>query len=86
MKRFLPILLLLVVAPLRAADIDVVRQNFVDYYTAAGAPRSSERLQKSLSEMEWATGTYTAPGYLLSDGSWSDINYAEIPSGGWSPW
>lgn len=86
MKRLLPVLLLLAVAPARAAEIDVVRQNFLDYYTAAGAPRSSERLQKSLSELEWATEAYTAPGYLLSDGSWPDINYAEVPSGGWSPW
>ena len=86
MRRLIPILVLAAAPLAAAADIDVVRQNFVDYYTAAGAPRSSERLQKSLDEMEWAIQTWTAPGYLSSDGSWSDINYLETPAGGWSPW
>jgi chondroitin AC lyase len=84
MKRLLPILVL-VAFPLRAADIDVVRRNFVDFYTATGASRSSERMAKSLSELEWAVGMYTEPQYLLSDGSWIDINYSEKPSGVWSP-
>ncbi|HUP44172.1 MAG TPA: polysaccharide lyase family 8 super-sandwich domain-containing protein, partial [Thermoanaerobaculia bacterium] len=85
MKRLLPILLGLAL-PLHAEDIDIVRQNFVDYYTAAGAPRSSERMEKALSEMEWATATYIESGYLLSDGGWSDIDYSQQPDGAWSPW
>ena len=29
---------------------------------------------------------HIAAGFLLSDGSWSDIRYDEVPSGTWSPW
>src|SRR5687767_12110334 len=29
---------------------------------------------------------FTAPGFLLSDGTWSDINYSDSPDGSWSPW
>lgn len=85
MKRLLPILLFLA-TPLGATGIDAVRQNFIDYYTAAGASRSSHRMQQALGEMEWAVEQYTAPGFLLSDGGWSDIRYDEEPSGSWSPW
>ena len=83
MKRL--ILALALIAVPASADIDVVRRNYIDYYTAAGAPRSSERMQKSLSEIEWAAGHFSQPGWLLSDGSWTDINYLETPSGVWSP-
>lgn len=79
--------IVLILAPaLHAADIDVVRKNFRDYYTAAGADRSSRRMQTSLAELEWYVRTNTAPGFLLSDGSWTDIDYSQIPSGSWSPW
>ena len=67
-------------------DIDAVRANFLNYYTAAGADRSAPRMQQALGDLESATRSYTAPGYLLSDGSWSDIDYTETPSGSWSPW
>ncbi|MBV9493097.1 MAG: hypothetical protein JOZ54_02540 [Acidobacteria bacterium] len=70
----------------RAADIDVVRKNFVDFYTAAGADRTSSRMQTALNDLESQTRTVTAPGFLLSDGSWSDINYKDTPDGSWSPW
>jgi chondroitin AC lyase len=70
----------------RAADIDVVRKNFVDFYTAAGAERTSPRMQGALGDLESQTRSVTAPGFLLSDGSWSDIDYKDIPDGGWSPW
>jgi len=69
-----------------AAPIDVVRQNFVDYYTAAGADRSSPRMEAALGAQESAARAYAAPGYLLGNGSWTDIDYKETPSGGWSPW
>lgn len=67
-------------------DIDVVRANFLDYYTAAGADRTAPRMQQALGDLESATRTYTAPGFLLSNGSWSDIDYTQTPAGNWSPW
>lgn len=76
----------LLALPLRAADIDVVRKNFIDYYTAAGAERTSPRMQGALGDIESQTRSVTAPGFLLSDGSWSDINYKDTPDGSWSPW
>ncbi|MBK5260342.1 MAG: hypothetical protein JJE51_12165 [Thermoanaerobaculia bacterium] len=86
MKRTLAILLLLAAPPAYAADIDVLRENFLRFYTAAGASRGSPRMQMSLGELEGAVRSYTAPGYLLSDGSWTDVNYKETPAGSWSPW
>ncbi|HEX8173370.1 MAG TPA: polysaccharide lyase family 8 super-sandwich domain-containing protein [Thermoanaerobaculia bacterium] len=85
-KLTLPLLLLLVASVAKAADIDVVRAQFTGYYTAAGADRSSARMQKALGELEWSAKQLTAPGFLLADGSWSDINYNETPAGGWGPW
>jgi chondroitin AC lyase len=70
----------------RGADIDIVRKNFVDYYTAAGAERTSPRMQGALGDLESQTRGVTAPGFLLSDGSWSDIDYKDTPDGSWSPW
>jgi chondroitin AC lyase len=84
-KRILPLLLALL--PFSApASVDSVRQNFIDYYIAAGAPRTAARLAFALEGLEASARANTAPGFLLSDGSWSDINYKEIPSGSWSPW
>lgn len=80
------IILSLLASPLHAADIDDVRRNFIDFYIAAGADRTSARMQQSLGELEGAARTVTAPGFLLSDGSWSDINYTETPAGSWGPW
>ncbi|HEX7153469.1 MAG TPA: polysaccharide lyase family 8 super-sandwich domain-containing protein [Thermoanaerobaculia bacterium] len=85
--RFLGALVLSLFATVSfAADIDVVRQNFIDYYTAAGADRSAPRMAEAIGGLESHARQITAPGFLLSDGSWSDINYAEKPDGGWSPW
>jgi chondroitin AC lyase len=85
MKR-LVLALTLIAVPLAAADIDTVRQNFIGYYAAAGADRTTPLVQGALSDLENATRAYTAAGFLLSDGSWSDINYGETPTGAWSPW
>jgi len=84
MKRLLVLLFLAV--PLHAADIDVARQNFIDYYTAAGADRTAPMMQQALGDLENATRSDTAAGFLMSDGSWSDINYSETPAGSWGPW
>jgi len=87
MKKLLPFLLVLVSMPASAAtDLELVRANFLAYYTAAGVDRTAPRMQQALGDLENATRSYTAPGFLLSDGSWADIDYAEIPSGSWSPW
>ena len=86
MKRVLLVLALLVPGTAFAADFDVVRQSFLDYHTAAGADRSSPRMQEPLAALEGTARQVTAPGFLLSDGSWSDVNYKEVPDGGWSPW
>lgn len=85
MKR---LLFLLLVVPLtaRAADIDVVRGQYLGYYTAAGADRSTLRMQEALGALESVTRDVTAPGFLRDDGSWSDIDYTDTPDGGWSPW
>ena len=84
MRRVL--LLLLLASSARAASIDVVRSNFINYYTAAGADRSAPRLSAALADLESQAQSYSAPGYLLSNGKWADINYSDVPSGSWSPW
>ena len=86
MKRLLlPVLLLLATAA-SAADIDLVRAQFVGYHIAAGADRATARMQDALGALESVTREVTAPGFLRDDGSWSDIRYDEVPDGGWSPW
>jgi len=67
-------------------DVDVVRRNVVDYYVATNADRSDARLRASLEGIEAHTRELTRAGFLLSDGSWSDLRYDEIPTGAWSPW
>jgi len=84
-KRLLLGLLFAVAVPLHAS-VDTVRQNFLDYYAAAGADRAAPLMADALSTLEAQTRDITAPGFLLADGSWSDINYKETPSGSWSPW
>ena len=66
-------------------SIETVRQNFISYTTAAGADRTSHHMVSALASLENDTRNDTAPGFLLSDGSWSDINYREVPSGTWTP-
>jgi chondroitin AC lyase len=69
-----------------AAEIDAVRSNLIGYYTGAGADVTAPRMRDALSGLENEARNYIAPGFLQSDGSWSDLNYAETPSGSWSPW
>ena len=84
-KILLPILIL-VSTVANAADIDRVRAQFLAYHTAAGADRTSARMRSALADLEASARWVTAPGFLLSDGTWSDIDYADSPDGGWSPW
>lgn len=83
MTRFL-ISLLLLASSASAADIDVVRDQFIGYYTAAGADRTSGRMSEALGTLEWVARTHADA--LRSDGSWPDITYDETPDGGWGPW
>ena len=85
-QRLLLPLLLLLPAAAQAADIDVVRSQFAGYYTAASASRSSARMQDALAGLESTARWATEPGFLLSDGSWSDIDYGGTPDGSWGPW
>jgi chondroitin AC lyase len=79
-------LLLLTSSVAAAADIDVVRAQFLDYYSADGASASAPRMRKALDELESVTRQITGPDWLRSDGSWIDINYNGAPDGGWGPW
>jgi len=82
------LLFLILLTPLAAsaADIDVVRGQYIGYYTASGADRATPRMQDALGALESVTRDSTAPGFLRDDGSWSDIDYTDTPDGGWSPW
>jgi chondroitin AC lyase len=84
MKRLLIAVLLLTTFPAAAADIDVVRQQFIGYYTAAGADRSAPRMRDVLAGLESEARTYADA--LNSDGSWPDVQYNETPAGDWGPW
>ncbi len=84
MKPLLIVAVLLTAAVARAADIDVVRQQWIGYATAAGADRNSPRLSEALGTLEWVARSHADA--LNSDGSWPDINYHETPEGNWGPW
>jgi Polysaccharide lyase family 8, super-sandwich domain/Polysaccharide lyase family 8, N terminal alpha-helical domain/Polysaccharide lyase family 8, C-terminal beta-sandwich domain len=86
MKKLLLPLVLFVATAATAADIDRVRAQFLAYHTAGGADRSSTRMREALADLEASAQHVTAPGFLLSDGTWSDIDYADSPEGDWSPW
>ena len=86
MKTLLLGILIVSAGVASAADIDSVRAQFVAYHTAAGADRSSTRMRDALADLEASARHVTAPGFLLSDGTWSDINYSDSPDGSWSPW
>jgi hypothetical protein len=87
LRRLLPFLLVSLLAPrVHAAPIDDVRASFLAYTTAAGADRNVPRMREALSALESEARRVSAPGYLLGDGSWNDINYSDTPAGDWSPW
>ena len=84
MKRVLIPILILVASSASAADLDVVRAQFIAYSTAAGADRSSTRMTDALGALAWSAKQQADA--LGADGSWPDINYNETPAGGWGPW
>jgi len=69
-----------------SSGLDAVRQNLVSFTIADSADRNSARVRASLESVESSGRQATATGFFLSDGSWSDINYTEIPGGNWGPW
>jgi chondroitin AC lyase len=86
LRRLLLGLLVLVASTASAADLDVARQNYIGYYTGAGADITAPRMRDALASLEAEARNDTQTGFLLTNGSWSDINYSDIPSGTWSPW
>jgi chondroitin AC lyase len=86
MKRILLAIAILAASTASATELDTVRAQFAGYYTAAGADASAPRMRKALDELESVTRQITGPDWLRSDGSWTDINYNEVPDGGWGPW
>jgi chondroitin AC lyase len=84
MNRLLLAVALLSATAVRAADIDVVRQQFLAYSTAAGADRSAQRMTDALGALESVARSHA--NALRSDGSWPDINYNQTPEGDWGPW
>jgi chondroitin AC lyase len=86
LRRLLILTLTFLATNAFAADIDLVRTQFVSYYTAAGASATAPRMRDALGALESHARSVTAPGHLLSDGTWSDIDYKQTPAGGWGPW
>ena len=86
MKAIALALLVAATSTASAADLDLVRAQFAGYHTAAGADRTSARMRAALADLEASARYVTAPGFLLSDGSWADIDYSDSPDGSWSPW
>lgn len=66
--------------------LDAVQRNLISFTIADSADRTSPRVRASLESVESSARQATAPGFFLTDGSWSDINYREIPAGNWGPW
>jgi hypothetical protein len=83
MKRLLFAVALLSATAVRAADIDVVRQQFLAYSTAAGADRSAQRMTDALGALESVARSHAN---ALRSGSWPDIDYNQTPEGDWGPW
>lgn len=68
------------------AELGPLRDQFVAWHTAAGSDPSGRRMREALDSLEGTARWATAPGFLLSNGSWSDIDYGGEPSGSWGPW
>jgi len=84
MKRVLIPIVLLVATSAAAADLDVVRAQFITCSTASGADRTSARMTDALAALEWTARQHADA--LAANGSWPDINYNETPDGNWGPW
>jgi chondroitin AC lyase len=87
-KSFLSVVigLLLVSSAYASPSSDAIAKNIIDYYSAAGADRTAPRMQPALDALASQARAATAPGLLLTNGSFSDTDYKDIPDGGWSPW
>lgn len=72
--------------PAASDPLASVRANFFAYYSGSGARPADPRWQDSLATLERDARSFMRAGYLRSDGSWSDIDYSEVPAGNWSPW
>jgi hypothetical protein len=73
-------------ASLAQTSLDALGRRYSDFYTAADADRFDPALRASLDALESDARDVSRAGFLRSDGTWVDINYAEVPTGAWSPW
>ncbi|OGJ90499.1 MAG: hypothetical protein A2487_03735 [Candidatus Raymondbacteria bacterium RifOxyC12_full_50_8] len=85
MVKFPVFLLLTVVVFLsvqtEAADIDTVRKQVIAFYTAEGANQADSMVAASLSSLD--SSAETALSTCLPNGSWSDVDYNEVPVATW---
>ena len=72
--------------PGSSRDLEEVRAKFVAAHVGKGAVAEDPRWQRALESLERDTHELLASGLLLEDGSFRDIDYAEVPTGSWSPW
>lgn len=69
------------------ASIAAVESNYVRFYSAkSSSATTNQRLAVSLDALASEVERVTTAGFLKADGTWSDINYGETPSGYWGPW
>ena len=68
-------------APVLATDLDVVKHNVLTFLTADGADRNDPFVSTALSKLN--TKATTLLSTVNPDGSWSDLNYTQIPGDSW---
>lgn len=79
--------LVLAIAAPAAASVADVATNVARFYTGAtSSVGSNPRFAVAVDALQSHVQQITAAGYLKPDGTWSDINYSETPSGVWGPW
>lgn len=86
MFRVALVLSALIPATLLGNEALLVRERVRAHLAAEGAEATDPRVAGALGELHQSAVAASANGFLLSDGRWADLDYAEIPSGGWSPW
>ncbi|MBV9079769.1 MAG: hypothetical protein JO102_01475, partial [Elusimicrobia bacterium] len=66
----------------RADDFDRIRDNFVRFETASDQPRTQPLISAAVAKL--GSDAQSALGTMQSDGHWTDVDYAQVPGGGWS--
>lgn len=65
-----------------AGDIDAVKSNIINFFTAAGKDRSDPILASELTAVHSAAQAHMSS--MAADGRWSDVDYGDIPDSSWS--